>query len=195
MYRRLFDSGHDQSVTLEEVHERGERVVSEMLVIDRVELAAIDHLLDVRDLEHGDAVILEEQPNPAHEAVDVGHVRQHVVAEDHVCAGPLGDQAARQPLSEELRDRGDPALPGYLRDIDSGLDSEHRDPRLAKELEQITIVAGDFDDALRGVQPPLGDEAGGQLPGVFDYGLGVGGEVEIVAKKLIGRHGLEDLDE
>ena len=59
--RDALDVDDDEPVAREQRVERGEREVAEVLVVDRVELAAVDHVLDVRRLDHRDAVVGEQR--------------------------------------------------------------------------------------------------------------------------------------
>ena len=43
----------------EQRHQRGERKVEDMLVVDRVELCLVDHFHAVRKLQHHPAIVLE----------------------------------------------------------------------------------------------------------------------------------------
>ena len=63
---------------------RPEREVAEMLVVNGVKLVARNELQQVRKLQGDDSLWLEGQPQPAHEVVQVGHVGQHVVADEQV---------------------------------------------------------------------------------------------------------------
>src|SRR5262249_53373266 len=49
-----------EPVAREQGHEGGDREVAEVLVVDRVELQAVEEVLEVRDLDHGDAPGLEQ---------------------------------------------------------------------------------------------------------------------------------------
>jgi hypothetical protein len=62
-------------------------------------------------------------------------------------------------------------------------------------LEQIAIVAGDFDDAGFGVKSKSGAHHLDIFFGVFEPAFGVAGEVGIVAKDLLGGFEFLELDE
>ena len=63
-----------------------------MLVIDRVELVALDETLQVRNLDCDHAVRLEERLHATDEVVQVWDVRHHVVGRHQVRPAPLGDE-------------------------------------------------------------------------------------------------------
>src|SRR4051812_2809482 len=68
-----------EAVSGEKAIERGGGEVAEVLVVDRVELAAIEHLLYVGDLDHRNSVGAEEPGDSVDEATQVSDVRQDVV--------------------------------------------------------------------------------------------------------------------
>ncbi len=193
--RQPFDIDNRQAMAAEEVIERGERVVAEVLVIDRIELAVVDHLLDVRRLDHRDAVLLEEDADPLHDAVEVRHMGEHIVRVHDVRALPGRRQPRRDRRVEELRDGRDAALLGDLRDVARRLDAEHGDARLPVILEQIAVVAGDLDGEARAAKAAIGDQPPGERLGVPEHRIGERREVEVIAEEYLRRHRLGDLHE
>ncbi len=81
-----------EAMAPEEVVQRGDREVAQVLVVDGVELAVVDEILDVRHLDDCNAVVLEQARDAAHEAVGVGHVGEDVVGVDDVGPLALGGQ-------------------------------------------------------------------------------------------------------
>ena len=55
-----------------------------MLVVNRVELAVIDQIPQIRRLDDGHAGVLEHDANAVHDATQVRDVREHVVRVDDV---------------------------------------------------------------------------------------------------------------
>ena len=105
MDREPLNAVEGQAVAIEQRVERRHREVAEVLVVDRVELEAFDQLAHVRHLDLGDPVVGEDGRDALHEPVQVGHVGEHVVRDDHVGSLPLGPQAARELHAEELPKR------------------------------------------------------------------------------------------
>ena len=68
----------------QQVIHRGDGEVAEVLVVDGVELAVVDQVAHVGELDHGHAVVLQQGGDAGHEAVGVGHVGQDVVGVDDV---------------------------------------------------------------------------------------------------------------
>jgi len=117
-----------------------------VLVVDRVPLVLVDQPHQVRELHRDHAAGLQQRPHAGDEVVQVGDVREHVVAEQQVGRRVPG-HGARGLDAEELDQRCDPLLLGHLRDVRGRLDAEHRDLALVEELQQVAVVGGDLDDA------------------------------------------------
>ena len=71
-----------------------EREVREVLVVDRVELVALDQAQQVRHLDRRDPLRRQHDRDPADEVVQIRHVSHHVVGDEQVRGPPLGDQPA-----------------------------------------------------------------------------------------------------
>jgi hypothetical protein len=65
---------NDQSMALEEMVQSREREITEVFVIDRIELASIDQLLDVGHFKRADPILFQEQFEAADGAVEVSYV-------------------------------------------------------------------------------------------------------------------------
>jgi hypothetical protein len=70
-----------QAVRGEDPLDGREREVTEVLVIDGVELVVRHELLQVRELHGDDAVWRQQDLHAGNEIVEIGHVGQHVVPE------------------------------------------------------------------------------------------------------------------
>ena len=81
--RDPLDVDHLQALGREQVTERRERVVEEVLVVDGVELDRVHEVADVRRLDHEAAVVAQHACGALQHAGDVGHVGQHVVGVQH----------------------------------------------------------------------------------------------------------------
>ena len=78
-----------QPVAAEQLVQRRHGEVAQMLMIDRVELAVVNEVHQIRTLDHRHAVILEDDPDALDEPVEVRHVRQHVVRQEHIGGLPF----------------------------------------------------------------------------------------------------------
>jgi hypothetical protein len=167
-----------------------------VFVIDRVELAMVDEVLHVRELQHRDAVVFEEPPDAGHEVVLVGDVREHVVADDDVGLDAVGDEFVGVFEAEEALLRGYANLARRSRGTRRRIDTEDRNTLFHEVAEQVPVVAGDLDDQRLGIEIPARDEGLDVLAGVPEEFIREGREVRVVrAEEHVGGNGLEDLDE
>ncbi len=185
MDRDELNVGDRESVSGEQRVKRLQREVAEVLVVDRVELDLVDELPDVRNLDHGDAVRLQEPGDALDEPVEIGNVRENVVCVDDVCTSPLVDETRGQLATEELDDRRDPTLAfGNCGDVRRRLDTQHGDAGLLVVLEKVAVVAGDLDgQALRPKRSAL-HQATGDLSCRREHGVREGREVQVLAEQL-----------
>ena len=72
-------------------------------------------------------------------------MREHIVAEQQVRALAASEQLARSRAAKELHDRSNTLLGGHLSDIRGRLDPQHRDIFLGEVLQEVTIIAGNFN--------------------------------------------------
>ena len=80
------------------------------------------------------------------EVVEVGHLRQHVVADDEVGLRALGDQLLGEPRAEEIdAASGRPSRRPRFGDVGRRLDAEHGHAERQEVLQQIAVVAGQLD--------------------------------------------------
>ena len=115
-------------------------------------------LLDVRELERHDTVRLQQQHHSGDKVIEVGNLREDIVADDEVGIVSLRDQLAGQAFTEKVDARRDTAINGDLGDIRGRLDAEHRHAERKKVLQEIAVVARKLDrQALRSEIEPLLD--------------------------------------
>ena len=163
-------------------------------MVDGVELAVIDEVLHVGNLDHGHAPRLEQLRDALHHPVEVGHVGEDVVGVDHVGALAERGQVAGDLGAEELTESGDaPLVAGHPGDVRGRLDAEHRDALVMVVLEQVAVVARDLDHQAVGAEGLAGHHPAGDALRILDDGVGEGREVEVLAEEHLGRHGLGDL--
>ena len=137
---------HLQPVPAKEIVQRGDGEVAQVLVVDRVELDALDQLPHVGNLDDNDAIVFEHNAHARDDAVEVRDVREHVVGVYHVGAPALLPELRRQPLPEEGADCGHAAVQlCHGSDVRSRVDAKHRNAMGGVELEQVAVVAADFD--------------------------------------------------
>src|SRR6185312_15991542 len=90
-----------QPMAAEQGTQGRDREITQVLVVDRIELSMLDEILDVRALDDGDSVILQKCCNARDEAVGVGYVGQDVVRVDHIGPAALGNQILGEVVAEE----------------------------------------------------------------------------------------------
>src|SRR5262245_10850420 len=98
-----------------------------MLVIDRVELVFVDKPLKMWELERDHTVRGEKMRHPCGEVVEIGDLRQHIVAYDEVGPPTLGLKALGALRAEKLNESWNTFLARGFGDIGGRLDADHRD--------------------------------------------------------------------
>ena len=167
-----------------------------MLVVNRVELIFRDELEQVRKLERDDAAGLQRDLQAADEIVDVGDVGHDVIAKQQVGGLAVGDKFLRRLHAEKFHDaRNLFLLPRDFRDVGGRFDAEHGDALRLEVLEQIAVIAGDFDDLAFGVEAESLDHHVAVAPRMFDPARRETGEIEIVAEDRVGGFKLVELRE
>ena len=180
----------------EQLIERRDREVAQVLMVDRVELAVVDQIDQIGHLQDRDAVLFEQGGDALDQAVQVGHVGEHVVGEDHVGAPALGLEPGRELAAEEF-DQGRYAGPdrGRRRGL-GGIDAQDRDAALDEVAQQVAVVAGDLDHQRVRPQPLALDQLEGIGARMGEQGAGDRGEVGIRAvEQDLGADRLGDLDQ
>ena len=155
------DPGHVdglQIVPPGQLIERCQRVVAQVLVIDRVEFDVVDQVLDVRRFDHHDPVVLEQRPKSLHHAVEIGHVCQDIVRMNHV--GPLASvsQTLGDGCLKKLADGRHALLLRDPRDVACRFHAQHGNAGLHVVLQQIAVVAGNLHNQAVWPQLPLLDQ-------------------------------------
>ena len=191
----LLDVDQLEPVAAGQALDRDQREVREVLVVDGVELVLGDQPREMRELERDHALGREQARHAGDEVVEVGHLGEHVVADDQVGLPALGAQRLGERDAEEL-DPGRNALGerdlGHVR---GGLDAEHRHAKRQEMLQQIAVVARQLDhQAVRAEREALRDHRAIRL-GVGDPAGRVGREVGVFAEDVLRAHVLAELDQ
>ena len=124
---------------------RGEGEITHMLMINRVELALVDHVFHIRHFNYQNAIVLEGEVKAANESIKVCHVREDVMSVNKIGLLSLGGKLGGQLFAEKLAYGRYVAL--RLRDarhVSGRLNPEDRDPRPFVILEKIAVITGDF---------------------------------------------------
>src|SRR5688572_26344535 len=112
-----------------------------MLVVNRVELVSFDEPLEMGKFHRNDTAGLEENFHPCDEIIQVGNMREHVIAKQQISLRALRDDFAGGGLTEETNKSRNAAFLLGLDDICRRVDAKDGNRFLNKVLEQITIIA------------------------------------------------------
>ena len=144
-----------QTVPLEQRLERSECEIENVLVIDGVELSVLDEIRAVRELQRDTAIWLEQGFEASDEVIRVRRVGEDVVAENQVGLAILRGEVSGDFLAEEFDERLDSLFARNFSDVCGGFDAEARNACLHEVLQQIAVVARDFDDEALAVEAEL----------------------------------------
>ncbi len=195
MRRQTLDVEEVEAVAGERAASGGEREVAKVLVVDRVELSAVDERHEVRKLDRDDALGREQRLHARDKRVEVRRVRENVVAEQQVCLEPIVHHPPRLVGAEEGDARRDATRAGDRRDVGRGLDAEARDPLRDDVLQEVAVVGGDLDDVALRPEPEALRHVVHVAPRVLDPRVRVGREVGVVREDVVRQHVVVDLDE
>src|SRR6516165_5215101 len=139
-------------MTAEKLVQRRYREIAEMLVIDGVELAAIDHVPDIGHLERRQAVFLQQRVDSLYEAMSISDVSEDVVTDDQIGALAVRLQLRCQLPREKRGQRGHACCSRSLSLFAGRIDAEHRHSFYHEILEEVAIIARQLDDQAAGTQ-------------------------------------------
>ena len=180
----------------EQLVERGDREVAQVLMVDRVELAVVDQIDQIGHLQDRDAVLFEQGRDALDQAVEVGDVGQHVVGDDHVGAPALGLEPGRDLATEELVEGRDPGADRGRRRRLGRIDALDRDAALDEVAQKVAVVARDLDHQGARAQPLALDQLERVGARVRQEGARDRGEVRVVAAEQdLGADRLGDLNQ
>ncbi len=186
---------HGQAVERKDRLDAEEREVGEVLVIDRVELIVVEELHQMGELERTGPRRLEDDGDAGDERVQIGHLREHVVAQHHVRDSSGGAKLACGSFVEERHHGFHAPLACRLGYVCRGLDAETGNPPFDEVLQEVAVVASELDDeAVLGQRRPLGDHRD-VLFGVPQPSGGERGEVCVLRKDFFDSYVLGELHE
>ncbi len=191
----LLGIGHRKAVIVEEADERLERVIFQVLVIDRIVLRGGDEIGQIMRFGDEDAALGEERGHAAQEIAEIGDMGEHIGRRDRTRMAVAGDDAPRDRLTEERLDGLDPLGIGDGGDI-GGLDAERAHALVAEALEQRAIVRADVD-AQRAARQLIGlnDSCRGPLQVAHQRRRDAAAIGVVGVKKNLRRDGMVDLRE
>ena len=195
MDRNPLDIANGQPLIAARARQCPEREVTEMLVIDRVELEALDEVAHIWHLDNRAPARLEQRRDAANYAGKVRYVREHVVGVQHA-----GDVATRAQLDgegsrEELGHRRNSSLFRDGGDVPRRIDAKHSHAAVAVVLQKVAVVARDLDGQIAGTEAVPLDGTDDERFGALYGRIRGGGDVRIVSKQIVWRDGGSDLNE
>src|SRR5215470_5034034 len=99
----------------------------------------------MRKFKRQHAMRLQHQLQAFDEIVEVGHLRQDVVSKNQVGGASVGDELFGYFSSEKLDQSWHALRHCHFRDIGRRLNAKDRHVLLDEILQQISVIAGDFD--------------------------------------------------
>ena len=123
-----------------------ERKVRKVLVVDGIKLVFSQQPLKMRHLDSDDAFRRQEMRHTGDEVVEFRHLCQHIVGNDQIGLPAVGHHLFRSFRAEEGDERLNACLSRRLRHIGSRLDAENRHAEGNEMLQQIAVIAAQFDD-------------------------------------------------
>jgi hypothetical protein len=141
-----------EAVTREEPRNGRHGEIAQVLVVNRVELAMVDQVPDIRSFDNRDAAFLQQRSDAVDDTSEVGDVREHIVRVDHIRAVPFRDQLLSERAPEEILTYGDACLSRRRRGPGRGVNAEYGDTTLDVVLEQVAVVRRDLHHEARGAE-------------------------------------------
>ena len=165
-----------------------------MLVVDRVELDVLDQIDHRRVLDGQHTVVGQQVGEPTDEVVEVGHMRHHVVGDDHVSRAVVAADRRSSPTPEEVDDRRHPDLVRHPRRPRRRVDAQHADACSGCVPEQVAVVARHLNEQRARSERTGRDELLDVELGVATERLGERGEVRVgVVEQRFGRQCIAEL--
>jgi len=130
------------------------RPVKIVLVVDRVELKAVNERQKVRHFHRNDPVLPRKEGDAAHKIIHIGDMRKHIVRNDKICwPTTASDQdIARSGPAEKAHQGGDTSPGSNGSNIRCWFDPKAWDVSRNKISQKIPVVACDFDDKALGIE-------------------------------------------
>ena len=106
-------------VAAEEFIERRYRIITKMLVVNRIKFTMIHQIHHRRRFDHRHAIILEDGVDGGDKAIQVGHMGQHIIGQEDISPFTRFSQLGCQFTAEKSNQRGDTGRPGrfYLNEF------------------------------------------------------------------------------
>ena len=174
-----------------ELHQRQKAELRNMLVIDRVELVAVEQILGPRHFDDEVSVFGQPSLHATHEIMQVADVVEGVGRHDHRSRAVFVDQNLGSVLGEIADIDVDAARLGDFREVCGRIDADRLAAQLIAGREKQAVIAADVDDQA-GLSPVLQNL--GEPAKVRMHQSRARRHIEIVLEKAF-RHLVLDLDQ
>jgi hypothetical protein len=114
-------------------------------MIDGIELILAYQLEEMRKLHGYHATGLQQDLHPGHKIVQIGHVRENVIADQKIGSPIFLTDLCSAIAPKELNDRWNSFVLCDRSHIRRGFDPEHFNAAFGEVLQQIAVIAGEFD--------------------------------------------------
>src|SRR5687768_8114668 len=121
-----------------------ERVVTKVLMINRIKLDVVEKILHVWAFCYEPAIVTEQESDASDNSIEIGHVRHDVIGVHNVGSTPLRNKAFGDPQAEEFFDCWDAPLLCYGSNVAGGVNAKHRHTSIAIVLEEVAIIRSDL---------------------------------------------------
>lgn len=183
-----------ESVPPEESHQGRHREVAVVLMVNGIKLAMFDQILNIGNLDDGQAVLLQQGADAFNQPVAVRDVRQDIVGDDDVRPFPFVPQSLGELFPEKGAQGGNASrLSGFSRSL-GRVDAQDWNALLHEAPKHISIIAGDLHYEATAIELLRVDQPQRVLPRMLQQGIGEGGEVGIAATdQRLPRDGFQNL--
>ncbi len=131
---------------LEARDQRLDRVIIQMLVVDRVEEGLLENVHQIGNLKHKNSVLRQQTSNALHDARQIIHVRKNIVGSHHFSRAMPRTNFRCQLRAEKGRQRFDTVARSFLGDAARRIHSHPSHARLLKEAQQRAVIGADVHD-------------------------------------------------
>src|SRR5882724_2536600 len=112
-----------------------------MLMINRVELIFFDQPFEMWKFKCDNPVRRQQTGHPGGEVVEIGHLRQYVIADDEIGHAAFRYETPGETQPEKIDQCWNILAPSGFGHVSGRLDSQHGDAQRQEVLKQISVVA------------------------------------------------------
>src|SRR3972149_8567153 len=163
-----------------------EREVGEMLMINSIELALLHEAHQVGKL-HGDhAVRLKKNFHPLNKIIQLRHMGEHIITDYQIGLHAITGKISSSFLTKKHNFCGYSFFQRRFRNICGWFYTQYKDAPGIKIMEQISVVAGEFNDQILPVQAKPRRRHVNIVFGVLQPTVRIRREVRIVPENRLG---------